>query len=218
MSAVERFSDSIQTLALSLAPNFMSSFPGRIIFGEGNSVGFISRKFFIFDLSTLNVLYYSIVEITKFLASEKERDVIKNILSKDNVSYFWIGRTITDISNESLDKIVTFVIEFEGERSFELKFSIPQLDNFYCALKRSILMILCLKDAQYDLMFNVTLLPIENIELFKKDREKAKKFVNTYINIPEMSNLTISNCIELLQYYNDILIIVHKITKLCTDS
>ena len=215
----ESFSNSIQTLALSKAPNFMSSFPGRIIFGEATCKGFVLNKFFIFSLLSIAKLFSSIVEITKFLTSINERNSIKSIFDDENVSYIWVGRTIMENGTKNLEKVIIFVIEKNGERTFELNFSVPELDNFYCALTRSILMILCLKDVQYDLMYSASLLTVDNIVLFKTDRKRAKEFITkSFSSLLDSQELNVSNCIELLQYYNDILIITHKLSKLCIDD
>jgi hypothetical protein len=215
----EKFSNSLQTLALLKAPNFMSAFPGKIIFGEANCKGYVTNNFFVFDHGSLIKLYNSIVEITKFLTSNNERQSTKSILDNENISYFWVGKTLHKSATNNFEKLIIFAIEDNGERTFELRFSIPELDNFYCALTRSILMILCLKDIQYDLMYNASLLTIDNILLLKSDRKRAKQFVlTTFTSLLNDNEFNVSNCIELLHYYNDILVITHKLSQLCNVS
>ena len=63
------FVESCLNLALNKSSHFISAYPTKIVFGKCSPTGYITSKFFQFELFELYRLYCAIFDIVKLLIS-----------------------------------------------------------------------------------------------------------------------------------------------------
>jgi hypothetical protein len=209
------FNKSIQTLALFKESVFISAFASYIVFGVASSIGYKKESYFKLNFFDLFKFYAEIVKITVFLGTEKLAD--KGVFFNENtLKYCWIGKTVK--KNEFSDKFVTFVIQNNDQMLFELAFTIPELNNFYDTLSRSIIPTLCLKDYEQALLYEASLLPTDLILSLKTNSVQLNLFVNDFCKRNFKRKVRTSTFKELLKYYNDILLLVNKLVLLKQET
>jgi hypothetical protein len=205
------FDKSIQTLALYQQSVFLSVFSSYIVFGEAISTGFKKDCFFKLNFFDLFKLYAEIVKITVFFGSEKEKD--HGIFFIDNsINYCWYGDTKK--KNDSIEKIVSFVLNKNEQKTYELIFTIPEINNFYDVLSRSIIPTLCLKDNEQLLLIEASTLSSEAIINLKTDYCQLNSFIDQFCKKHFNQKVRISTFRELLIYYNDVILLVNKLSLL----
>jgi hypothetical protein len=83
------FSKSCQTISLKKSEIFMSSFPGKIVFGEPNFIGYSKSNSFQYKHVQFLDLYLSVLKIVHFFATTSNIDDKGSILSiSENTIYF----------------------------------------------------------------------------------------------------------------------------------
>ena len=95
--------------------------------------------------------------------------------------------------------------------------TLSDLQNFIKALKSSVLISLCLSDIENELIMYASSYSPDEILNLKKDTE-AKELVLKFLsdNKEKNENTCLIIFVQLLQYYNDILILLNKLNSLCT--
>ncbi len=205
------FNNSIQTLALFKQSVFLSAFTSYIIFGEAFSSGYKKDSYFKLNFFDLFKFYCEIVKITLFLGTEKETEQ-GIFFSENNISYHWIGQTIK--KSDSLEKVVSFVQQKNDKKIYELNFTVPELNNFYDVLSRSIIPTLCLKDKEQLFLIEASGLSSENIIKLKTDNVQLNIFLNEFCKKHYKKKIPMSTFRELFIYYNDIILLVNKLSLL----
>jgi hypothetical protein len=86
-----KFADSCQTLSLKTSEIFISSFPGKIVFGEPNSLGYSNLQSFQYKHHQFLNLYLSFVNIVQFFASNSNNTEKGLILTQEVKIQFIFG-------------------------------------------------------------------------------------------------------------------------------
>jgi hypothetical protein len=211
-----KFQDSVQTFAMLKESTFISAFAGFFIFGLSNSTGYQTKSFFKFNFCDFFTFFEQITQIVTFLGSSDIQDKNGDVLSTEFYNYKWNGSTVSKEINSKVfqEKFVTFFINESNSKIFELKFSIPQINNLFYLLSRVMFYTLCLKDIEIELLFETSKTSLDNIVSFKKDNYLAKQFVNSFVTQNLTYRLKKSRFVEILTYYNDLILIVHKLSLL----
>ena len=199
---------SCETFALLKPQYFISSFPSYIVFGKP----FTNRKYeekqsFQIHFSEAYKILVNLLYIGSFLSSDIEFTK-GSILERGNVNYLWCGNI-----NEQSEKVVTFSIETNEIKTFEVTFSVPELNNFIYLFNRCLLSCLCLKDLEEEfILYIIQNSCCQRILLSKTDKNIASELVNQFVTI---SNLTLpsntSTLREILRYYNDLILILKQL-------
>ncbi len=212
-----KFQNSIQTFAMLKESAFLSAFAGFLIFGLATANGFKTKSFFKFHFCDFVRLFQEITEIVQFLGKS---DILQKsgelFASKESV-YKWNGITITEERDSKMfqDKIVTIFMEENNVKCFEMTFTIPQINNLFFLLSRTLFSTLCLKDIEIALLFEASKSSPETIISLKQDCLFAKNFVACFMSKSKnASNDKKAYLIEILRYYNDLILIVHKLFRL----
>ena len=219
MEATElKFDNACQTIALKQENIFVSAFPGKIVFGTPNNEGFLNLKTFQFYFYQLLELYLALLSVIKFLVSS-ELNCQKGILLKvsEEQIYFWVCKNVQINNRDS--KIATFGIEFQSTCVFELVFDFDQLNNFISGISQCILPALCLKTlerqvleeaSEETLQYIIELNRRKNTQIFLRKIKNKNKFKIDSVVQPNLSDLII--------YYHETIIIVHKLKSLYNPS
>jgi hypothetical protein len=204
------FAESCYTIALQKEDLFMSAFPGKVIFGETNSIGFKKEKCFVFLHYQIIHFYLSLLNIVSFFASEaRNTDEQGQILSLNSTKfYYWIGKNV--ISDESEIKIVKFGIQSKDEITYEILLNANELNDLIYFLPQIILSALCLKINERNCLEYLSDQSTALIVSLNQ-RKKCEKFVTEKLNIDSVIK---SNIIDLFLYYNELMLIIHKLKTL----
>jgi hypothetical protein len=217
------FSKSIQTKALKVTSVFISAFPGYIVFGKTCDKVYRKGSFFYFSVFEVYKLYLSFFKILSFFTSDtlEDEDEKKGlILEHDNLSveesYYWYGLELTNSKNVT-NKYIKFAIERKSSTICQIHMTLNDLQNFVKALKSSVLISLCLNDIENELIILASANSPEQILKLKSESE-AKDFVLKFLSekTEKTENASVIVFIQLLQYYNDILVLLNKLNSLCS--
>ena len=151
------FVESCLNLALNKSSHFISAYPTKIVFGKCSPTGYITSKFFQFELFELYRLYCAIFDIVKFFALNNRIEK-QLVLSKFDQNYF-LDTKVLCINGEE-KKVGVFGIEqlTEGSVVYELFFTDLELNNFIYALIKVIPSSLCLTSQELLLFQKVVIL------------------------------------------------------------
>ena len=221
MADEEKLSLSCETFAMLKSTFFMSSFPSYIIFGKTiRNVKYSNGEHFKIKFSDAYKLMVNLLYIGSFMQSSDIYSsrglIIEN--EDDNENYFWHGITLQ--RNDEQIKAVKFGIETRSESNivFESLFTVEELNNFIYLFKRCLLSCLCLKDCEEQMITTIAISEsCENIVLAKSNLTLAKNMIKLFFrssNFSEPENL--SYLIELIAYYNDIILVTKQLTALYT--
>ena len=204
------FENSCKTLISKKYNIFVSAFPGRIIFGEVNDRGFIKSKYFQFLHFEFFDLYISLLKIVKFFVSEEQTEEKGLILSNEDLSYYWLGKFI--LQNNKSTKFVVFAIEFKFETIFELLLQTDQFNDIIKCISETILSCLCLKTIE-KAFFDFILKENTSLIVSLKNQKKCKTILEKFKKSSsyKITSVCEPNLIELVIYYNELLIIVQKL-------
>lgn len=210
-----KFADSCQTLSLKTSDIFISSFPGKIVFGEPNCKGYKTGKTFQYRHSEFFSLYTSIVKIVQYLAVTSNNQDKGVILTRNaKTVYFWIGTCIEEPESRETEKAVKLGIELNSNIIFEVILNSEQLNELIYAFSLLMFSCLCLKSNEREFLENVTNeLSIVNIINIKKQRE-SRTYIKKVIKERQIDSVTSENLYQLLIYYNEIIILYKKIKSL----
>lgn len=214
------FSDSCINLLLKLSNNFISAFPGKVVFGKCSPIGYKKLQHFQFDIFELNKLYFSIFDTVKFFANNEEC-VMSNqlILSKYDQNYFFSTKIV--LHNNSPSKIVVFGIEstVTSTITYEILMSESELNLFISALVKVIPSALCLNSNELFLFNKASKETATTIKSLKEDFNTTayiKKIV-TQNNLC-FSDQLLYNLSIFLNYNCEIILIFHKFQTLIHEQ
>ena len=215
-----KFSRSCKTLALKQELMFISAFPGFLVFGEVDQIGYKDKKFFKFAFYQIFELYLALINVIKYfvLSNEVEHHQQGRIIKiNEKLSYYWLGKLLK-INNED-EKTVIFVIELNNEKSFQLLFTSEELNDFVKTLSEMILPCLCLKNLERELLENASKLMTSDI-VSLNNRQNSKKFVQKFLQeqIEDHDLILEPNLTDTLLYYNEITLLLQKINTLINSE
>jgi len=221
MAEEEKFSLALETFAMLKCPFFISSFPSYVVFGKTiRNEKYSSGEFFKIKYSDAYKWMINLLYIGSFLTSTDIDNSRGLILENDNENYFWHGVTV--LKNQEEIKVVKFGIETQsqGNNIFETVFSVEELNNFIYLFKRCLIACLCLKEHEQAMLVNIANTEsCENIVAAKNNTTVAKSLVNEFFRL---SQFTLpenwSFLVELVYYYNDIILIVKQLSALYTQT
>lgn len=140
-----------------------------------------------------------------------------NIKETDDEVYFWMGLTFT-VNNEP-KKVIKLGIEKQSITIFETIFELEEFNNLLFLFKRCLLACLCLKENEE--MFIIDIAQNESfneIVSAKKQILKAKRMVEKFLHSNAFDVLPkVSTLIEILTYYNDIIMIIKQLQSLYVE-
>jgi hypothetical protein len=221
MADEEKLSSALESFAMLKCPFFISSFPSYVIFGKTiRNEKYSSGEFFKIKFSDAYKLMVNLLYIGSFLTANDITNsrglIIEN--EEDSENYFWHGITIQ--KNEEEIKVVKFGIETLGNITFNVVFSVEEINNLIYLFKRCLITCLCLKEHEQDLLLTIANTEsCENIVAAKTNTGLAKTLVNQFYR--SSNHIQPENCsflVELIFYYNDIILIVKQLSALYTPS
>jgi hypothetical protein len=209
------FSATSQTYCLKENNIFISSFPGKIVFGLTSQIGYEKLKHFEFQYYHILNFFLAVVKIVQFFATaEEEKGLILDL--KDKI-YFWSGKSV--IEDGKPIKIVKFGIECKGNISFEIVFNTSGFNNFIHVFTQLIFPCLCLKSLERQLFesaANKSITYIVNL----KNLTICESFLKSFENEQriEIDDLTKRNLIDVLIYYKEIILLYKKLKSLYNST
>jgi hypothetical protein len=209
-----KFAESCLTLSLKNSEIFISSFPGKIVFGEPNSYGYINSKSFQYNHHQFFNLYLSFVNIIHFFASSSnENDKGLILTQSQNTIYFWTGKIVVQ-ENQVNKRVIKFGLEIDDNITFEIILTSEQFNELVYAFSTLILSCLCLKSFERQFIEEIT----EELSIIKLLSFKNKKVSNkAFRELMKSKNIDIineSNILQLMVYYNEIIILYKKIKNM----
>jgi len=206
-----KFADSCQTLSLKTSDIFISSFPGKIVFGEPNSLGYSNLQSFQYKHHQFLNLYLSFVNIVQFFASNSNNTEKGLILThSENTIYFWSGKSVVQ---ENVNKrVIKFGIDVSDSIIFEIILNSEQFNELVYTFSSLMLSCLCLKSFERNFIEHIS----EELSLIKllslKNKKVSNKVLKELIKEKNIDSVNESNILQLIIYYNE-LIILHKKMK-----
>ncbi len=205
------FNLSCHTKVLKAKSVFISAYPGFIVFGRAIQKFYPAQTYFKFSPFELHKLYVAIIKILTFFTEENPKEKQGVILRRsESITYFWIG-VVLNVNGRN-EKIVSFGIETEC--ILKIQMNLSDLHNFITALKSTIVICLCLSTEESEIITAASNLDIDTL-LKLKEYSEAKHFVVQFLkmnNYPE--NQETFKLIQLIHYYFDIIVLVHKFTSM----
>ena len=212
------FSNSCKTLISQKSEIFVSAFPGKIIFGNVDQVGYKKLNYFKFNHFELFHFFVALTNIFKFLSDTSDTKLNtanKGIILTLNTFevYYWIVKDV--FINNNIQKQIVFGIEKEAKVVFELNLTLKELNELINIIAQTILSCLCLKSIEKQLLENVALQSTEDI-IALKNHQMCENFIKNFEEINKFSidSVQISNLIDLVIYYNELLIVIQKLKSM----
>jgi hypothetical protein len=202
------FSESCENFALDLPFIFMSSYPGVIVFGKVNKVGYITDKFFKFGIFECYKLYLAIVQILSFLTDPNEKIDKGLILERNEENYFWLGTSV--LANNKQYKIAKLGIEKQDNISFEIRLTIKQFQFFFHALNKVILSSLCLIDVENKLFLFLLDKPPNTYDSKENMMNSIEAFLKVNTNVKDKKYLLYN----MISHYKEIVVILFKLNTI----
>ena len=187
-----------------------------------NHKGFIKFKYLQFLHFEFLNLYLAILNIFKFLASE-ESNILEDkgvIINKEDLTYFWLGKRVE--KDTIVTKSVVFGIEYKLETIYEVLLNIQQFNCFLKCISQTIFACLCLRPVEHALFNFITeekTPMIVSLKFKSKCKNVLEKFRKSkYSNGFEIPSVAESNLIDIIQYYNELLLIVQKLKSMINEE
>ena len=129
------FSESCINLVLRKSDHFISSFPGKIIFGKTTPVGYKAKQFFEFEVFQLYSLYLAIFDIIESFSKNQTLSSKLLLTKTDNSNYIFSVKTLTNSIEEY--QVAYFAIEEDSEVCFNIIFNNIEFETFLFALVKN---------------------------------------------------------------------------------
>lgn len=215
------FGESCLNLALNKSSHFISAYPTKIVFGKCSPTGYITSKFFQFELFELYKLYCAIFDIVNFFALSNRIEK-QLVLSKFDQNYY-LDTKVLCINGEE-KKVGVFGIEQLTQDNlfsvvYEFFITDIELNDFVYALIKVIPSSLCLNSQELLLFQKATKETTKEIISFRGEI-KSKLYVKTFLKdlqqdtSSKVLDVLIYNLCTFLTYYCEIILIAHKIQTL----
>ena len=128
--------------------------------------------------------------------------------------YFWLGKKV--LKNNEHIKVVQLCVEYQSNIVFEIIFDSKELNDFIKCFSENIFSCLCLKTEERDFFESVceeSTSEIVSLNTFAN----CKKFITNFQirkNI-KFDSITEPNYIDILFYYNELILITQKLKSMC---
>lgn len=188
--------NSCITLALSKPSLFISSYPGKIVFGQVNDYQYVSEKHFVFYRCNYISLYKAIVLILKSISADTGKEADGKILTHENLTYTW----------QTKDDCVWVQMKRESHTVYQCSFNFEQLNNFFDCFNELILSTLLIRGNEREIFELFASFPLEKLVAIEKDPDLLKFEVGKVTQNP--------NTIVLIRMNYDVIFLMHKLTKL----
>ena len=122
----QSLNNSCKTLNLKTSDIFISSYPGKIIFGTITKNNYCAFSYFQFLTFELFYLYVSLIAIIKAFANESELTRNKIILKvNEELSYLWSIVTVKVLNEEK--KYIEIILQHCTNETYKVLFNIDEL-------------------------------------------------------------------------------------------
>lgn len=188
------FDSNLALLNLCLLKNdyFISSYPGKIVFGEVTQKTYISNKRFIINRCHFCTFYKSIITILQNLDGTCKGILIEQI----DELYIW----------EVKKDLVFFLIEISSEIVYKVLFTLEELNNLLDCFKELVLSALLLKIDEVTILQKLGELELQTICDFNDDSKLLQYLQKQCCNKVESFILVKMNL--------DVIILQHKLKNL----
>jgi hypothetical protein len=207
------FSKSCQTISLKKSDIFMSSFPGKIVFGEPNFIGYDKSNSFQYKHIQFLDLYLSLLKIVNFFATASNIDDKGQILTcSENTIYFWSGKIFE--KSKVTQKVVKLGKEYDSNITYELILDAEQFNEFVYIFAKLMFSCLCLKSFERQFLEDfVNEIPITKL-ITLTDKRMINQVIQNKKQKQKIDDVIEQNLIELLLYYHELIILFKKIQSL----
>ncbi len=208
-----KFSKSCQTISLKNSEIFMSSFPGKIVFGEPNFIGYSKSNSFQYKHNQFLDFYLSLLKIVNFFATTSNIDDKGSVLSfNENTIYFWSGKVFENA--KVIQKVVKLGIEFDSNITYEIIFNAEQFNEFVNIFAKLMFSCLCLKSFERQFLEDfANEMPLTKL-ITLNDKRKIIQVIQNKKQKEKIDDVIEQNVVELLLYYNELIILFKKIQSL----
>ncbi len=207
------FSKSCQTISLKKSDIFMSSFPGKIVFGEPNFIGYDKSNSFQYKHIQFLDLYLSLLKIVNFFATASNIDDKGQILTcSENTIYFWSGKIFE--KSKVTQKVVKLGKEYDSNITYELILDAEQFNEFVYIFAKLMFSCLCLKSFERQFLEDfANEIPITKL-ITLTDKRMINQVIQNQKQKQKIDDVIEQNLIELLLYYHELMILFKKIQSL----
>ena len=211
----QSLSNSCKTINLKTSDIFISSFPGKIVFGNISQQKYSKFNYFEFLTFELYYLYISLVAIIKAVISEENEsdDVFtEKLILKVNEDLNYLWSVVTETKER---KCIELILQHRSlNKTYKITFNLDQLNDFISALSEIIVPTLCLKSVERQ--FLEFICDIDILNIVNLDRKNGIlllcDFKNKFnINIDSIEEF---NILDTIIYYKELIIILKKIKSL----
>ena len=191
-------SNAIINLTLVKRDFFISSFPGKLIFGEIFEYKYIRNKSFLIYRCEICKFYETTLAILKSISSSK--DTQQCWIQTEDYAYFW------ELKNETNLNRIILGIEIASNVVFKTLFTFEEFYNLLDYFKELILTSLLLRDREISIINEISCLEIAQIKQFEN-----KNLLNDYLDKQKIEKT--QNMI-LISLNLDFIILQNKFNKL----
>jgi len=206
------FSESCQTLSLRKSDIFLSSFPGKIVFGQPNFIGYSKTNSFQYKHNQFFNFYLSIINIVNFFASNLNEEKGLILTVSENTIYFWCGKIVE--SDKVSQKVVKLGIEFDSNILFEIILNGEQFNELIYIFSNLIFSCLCLKSFERQFLEDFA----DEISICKlitlNEKKKIKHVLKSFKEQKKINSVVEMNLVQLVLYYNELIILYKKMKSL----
>jgi len=191
----------------------MSSFPGKIVFGEPNFIGYDKSNSFQYKHIQFLDLYLSLLKIVNFFATASNIDDKGQILTcSENTIYFWSGKIFE--KSKVTQKVVKLGKEYDSNITYELILDAEQFNEFVYIFAKLMFSCLCLKSFERQFLEDfANEIPITKL-ITLTDKRMINQVIQNQKQKQKIDDVIEQNLIELLLYYHELMILFKKIQSL----
>lgn len=189
---------------------YCGAFNGFLVFGAVTNRKFSRLKSFVFQRKEYYLFFITFLQVAK--AINGQSDINKQIfLKKSNLEYQW-----QILSREENAEKISLAIIIEEKKTFEIEFTLSEMNEFILTIARLISLTLNLKLDENKLLDLASMQDMKVIESFKNE-EKCKAFIVNHFQ--ENTNYDIKAYCILLMHYRDIILLLHKLKSIiCVEE
>ena len=206
----KKFLDSSLNLTLKRSNEFISAFPGEIVFGTCSFEGYKKNKYFEISVFELHSFYITIVEIIKKLSNGLVLE--KTIFcTKGHFKYLYeiLHSQTTNEPN------VCFSIQKDNQNIvYQLLNNEAQLNTLLFALVKVIPATLCFSSIEFQVFSNASKQTVKDIVSFQEEL-KCSDFLIKFLKESQREKMcSINNLTTFLNYYCEIILVHHNLNIL----
>lgn len=208
-------SNSCENYILKNHSIIVAAYPSVIIFGESeNGLKFKELKSLKFKSFECQLLIKTIEDIVAFFNLNEPSSKVSFFLDSTNeISYSWQGFV------HKGRKSINLSLEHQKAVTFCVSLDLFDINNLVYLIKRCLLASLCLKDIEEKFILEVLHLTENQIRACKNNSGIAYTTVYCCITENNFSHIKkTSPYVELLMYYNDVIIVIQNLFNLWFDE